>query len=119
MVGGYSLGEVKMVKVLAKADWTSQVRIANPTKKFVSRIAEGVGMVHQIWAKFRVHYDFRRAGDQESQVCLLSGVRDRGNLRRIMYLALVVHSDAHDERRQKKVDKQIAKEWEGLDQSRK
>lgn len=30
------------------------------------------------------------------------------------YQALVVHSDAHDERRQKKVDKQIAKEQEEL-----
>jgi transposase len=32
----------------------------------------------------------------------------------IIYRALVVHSDAHDERRQKRVDKQIAKEREEL-----
>ncbi len=32
----------------------------------------------------------------------------------IIYRALVVHSDAHDERRRKRVDKQIAKEWEEL-----
>ncbi len=31
-----------------------------------------------------------------------------------LYRALVVHSDAYDERRQKRVDKQIAKEWEEM-----
>jgi len=35
-------------------------------------------------------------------------------LRETLYRALVVHSDAHDERRQKRVDKQIAKELEEL-----
>jgi transposase len=36
-----------------------------------------------------------------------------------IYRALVVHSDAHDERRRKMVDKQIAKEWEELNKLKK
>lgn len=39
-MGGCGLQKVKMGKVLAKLDWTSQGRIANPTKRFVSPIRE-------------------------------------------------------------------------------